>query len=117
MMRIMLNQSEIEQALRQYAASQGIDVQGKRVEITLTAGRGANGFYAELNIEPKAEADKPHVAFQDFATVENPLASAIPALYHEDDTVPVEKVAELVIPVQETVQEKPEAIPRSLFDV
>lgn len=52
-MRITLNQSEIEQALRQFVSSQGIDIQGKQVEVSLTAGRGINGFSAELTIQSK----------------------------------------------------------------
>ena len=66
-MRITLNQAEIEQALRQYAASQGIDTQGKQVEVSLTAGRGPNGFSAELNIQMK---DCPDAEYQPRATEE-----------------------------------------------
>ena len=66
-MRITLNQAEIEQALRQYAVSQGIDIQGKQVEVSLTAGRGPNGFSAELNIQMK---DCPDAEYQPCATEE-----------------------------------------------
>jgi hypothetical protein len=49
-MKITLIQSEIEQALKQYVASQGIAVTGKSIEVSITAGRGANGTTAELDI-------------------------------------------------------------------
>ncbi len=47
-MRITLVQNEIEEALKQYVESQGIA--GKFTDINIIAGRGANGFTAEIDI-------------------------------------------------------------------
>lgn len=50
-MQIQLKQPEIQAALRMYVASQGINLSGKVVDISFTAGRGANGLAAEINID------------------------------------------------------------------
>ena len=47
-MRITLVQNEIEEALKQYVQSQGIV--GSFTDINIIAGRGANGFTAEIDI-------------------------------------------------------------------
>ena len=47
-MRVTLVQNEIEEALKQYVESQGIV--GNFTEINIIAGRGANGFTAEIDI-------------------------------------------------------------------
>lgn len=49
-MRIEVDQSEIEEALANYIMSQGIDVTGKSVDITMVAGRKPNGFSANIVI-------------------------------------------------------------------
>lgn len=50
-MQINFKQPEIQAALRQYIAGQGINLTGKTVDIAFTAGRGANGLTAEVTIE------------------------------------------------------------------
>ena len=50
-MQINLKQTEITEALRQYIAQKGIDLRGKTVDITFTAGRKEGGLTAEINIE------------------------------------------------------------------
>ena len=49
-MRVQLKQDEIKEALKQYIRQQGIQVSGKTVEITFTAGRKDTGLSAEVNI-------------------------------------------------------------------
>lgn len=49
-MRITLIQNEIEVALKEYVANQGISISNKEIEIDITAGRGANGITASLDI-------------------------------------------------------------------
>jgi len=49
-MRITLIQDEIEVALKEYVANQGISISNKEIEIDITAGRGANGITASLDI-------------------------------------------------------------------
>ena len=53
-MRVTLVQSEIEEALKQYLISQGIG--GNFTEINIIAGRGANGFTAEVDTVKDATA-------------------------------------------------------------
>ena len=55
-MKIILGQNEIEVALTEYISNQGISIKGKHVEIDMTAGRGVNGFTAELNINNNVRA-------------------------------------------------------------
>jgi len=60
-MKIHLNQEEIQKALTEYINNQGINLTGKAVDVTLTAGRGSNGHYAEITIStpevPDTEED------------------------------------------------------------
>lgn len=50
-MKIEFNQNEIISGLRMYIESQGISLAGKDVSVDFTAGRGATGLSAEVNIE------------------------------------------------------------------
>jgi len=50
-MQIQLKQAEIVTALKQYIASQGINLVGKDVSISFTAGRKEAGIIADLVIE------------------------------------------------------------------
>lgn len=50
-MNIQLKQAEIVEALKQYIAKQGINLSGKEVNITFTAGRKEAGITADLVIE------------------------------------------------------------------
>ena len=50
-MQINLKQNEIELALKNYIAQQGISLYGKEIGITFTAGRKESGISAELTIE------------------------------------------------------------------
>lgn len=49
-MKLILNQEEIHAAIRDYAIKQGLALQDKFIDISLTAGRKENGFTAELEI-------------------------------------------------------------------
>ena len=49
-MRITLNENEIKEALVQYVSGHGVDVTGRKVEVSLTAGRGVNGHTADIDI-------------------------------------------------------------------
>jgi hypothetical protein len=50
-MQIQLKQTEIITALKQFITSQGIDLWGKDVSVTFTAGRKESGISAEMDIE------------------------------------------------------------------
>ena len=54
-MLIQLKQSEITAALRDYIVAQGINLNGKTVEISFTAGRKESGIYADISIENAGE--------------------------------------------------------------
>jgi hypothetical protein len=56
-MQIQLKQTEIITALKQYISSQGIDLTGKDVVVTFTAGRKESGISAEMDIEENALPD------------------------------------------------------------
>jgi hypothetical protein len=50
-MIVHLDQNEIHTALIEYISNQGYPVAGKKVEVCLTAGRGARGYSAQLTFE------------------------------------------------------------------
>lgn len=55
-MKITLNDTEIKKGLVDYIASQGINLDGSTVEVDLTAGRGPNGYSADVSIVPNPDA-------------------------------------------------------------
>ena len=50
-MQIQFKQAEITAALKQYIAAQGINTNGKTVDIAFSATRGAAGIVADVTIE------------------------------------------------------------------
>lgn len=50
-MQIQFKQAEITAALKQYIAAQGINLNGKSVDIAFSATRGAAGIVADVTIE------------------------------------------------------------------
>jgi len=50
-MIVHLDQNEIHTALIEYISNQGYPVAGKKVDVTLIAGRGKNGHSAQLSFE------------------------------------------------------------------
>lgn len=52
-MQITLDSSEIKQAIVSFVRDQGIDLTNTDVEVGMTAGRGANGTTATVDIIPK----------------------------------------------------------------
>jgi hypothetical protein len=53
-MQIQLKQTEIIAALKQYISAQGINLAGKEVSISFTAGRKESGIIADLSIDDAA---------------------------------------------------------------
>lgn len=49
-MQIQLKQAEIESALKDFISKQGINLQGRTVQIEFTSGRKENGITADLSI-------------------------------------------------------------------
>lgn len=54
-MQITLDSSEIKQAIVSFVRDQGIDLTNTDVEVGMTAGRGANGTTATVDIIPKSK--------------------------------------------------------------
>lgn len=88
-MDITVKQREIQQALMNYIAQQGITLVGKEVKITFTAGRKEAGITAEISIEDAALPDYSDVA----EDVSGPTAEIIPmkAETPEEIAAPVSK--------------------------
>jgi len=51
-MKMTLNHEEINEAIVDWVAKQGIDLADKETTVELTAGRGANGNSASIDIKP-----------------------------------------------------------------
>ncbi len=49
-MQITLNHQEIETAITEYIGNQGIQIQDKTTAVSMTAGRGNNGYTANVLI-------------------------------------------------------------------
>lgn len=74
-MQVQLKQTEIIAALKQFITSQGINLVGKDVSITFTAGRKEAGIIADVSIEDVAIP-----GFTDEEVQEAVKASEAPAL-------------------------------------
>ena len=88
-MRIQLRQTEIEEALQQYIANQGINLTGKVVEIGFTASRSADGLTADVDITNATDSAKPAQAIPravktEAQVVEQPAAPAEEAPAQEE---------------------------------
>lgn len=80
-MQIQLKQNEIVAAIKQYVAQQGINLSGRRVEVTFTAGRKESGLSADVDITddvPPSVMLVPRTAEPDPATPETEAAPAAP---------------------------------------
>ncbi|MCM2973804.1 hypothetical protein [Larsenimonas suaedae] len=103
-MQIQLNQEELEQAVRLFVESQGISLADCDVDVSFTAGRGAQGTTASIDIcKKRAQQPKPAkpTLVANTAKVEEPVTEA-PAPAQKVEAAPVEEAAE------ETVEEAPE---------
>ena len=88
-MRIQLRQTEIEEALQQYIANQGINLTGKVVEIGFTASRSADGLTADVDITNATDIAKPAQAVPravktEAQVAEQPVAPAEEATAQEE---------------------------------
>lgn len=59
MITITLSQSDLEEALLKYIQGLGVSTTGADISIDLTAGRGANGFSAAINLDFPKKPDIP----------------------------------------------------------
>ena len=56
-MLIQLKQTELEAAIAAYIALQGLSISNKKISVTFTAGRGASGYTADVELEPANNID------------------------------------------------------------
>lgn len=92
-MRIQLRQTEIEEALQQYIANQGINLTGKVVEIGFTASRSADGLTADVDITNATDNAKPAQAIPRAVKTEAQVAEQ-PAAQAEEATAQEEQAPE-----------------------
>lgn len=110
-MRVNLKQDEIEAALKNFISQQGINLNGKQIEISFTAGRKESGISAELNIEDM-ELEIPGFTEPEFqapvlVAVPSGLINRAPELVPEPvvpDDVPEVPVAPVVVTSDEPVK-------------
>jgi hypothetical protein len=105
-MQIQLKQTEIIAALKQYIVGQGINLTGKEVSISFTAGRKEAGIIADLVIE---DASIP--GFTDTPVQETPVLSVVSAVA---ETPKVETQA--TESTEASAEETPVAKTTSLFN-
>ena len=92
-MRIQLRQTEIEEALQQYIANQGINLTGKVVEIGFTASRSADGLTADVDITNATDSSKPAQAIPRAVKTETQVTEQ-PAAPAEEATAQEEQAPE-----------------------
>lgn len=112
-MQIQLKQTEIVAALKQYVQAQGINLVGKNVDITFTAGRKEAGIVADISIEDSAQV----LGLAPTATLEGVAIAKVVAKAHTPVPESVGTIATPAAMVTEEVQEsKPEKAAASLFN-
>jgi hypothetical protein len=125
-MQINLKQAEIVQALRAYVVAQGINLTGKDVDISFTAGRRESGISADITIEDavipgytNAVSDEaPEVSAHVVTLAVVPTASEVveaDAATAEAKEVQAEAPAVAAAPVVEEAQAAEPKAPGSLF--
>ena len=92
-MQIILKQPDIEQALRGHIKAQGINLTGKDVSMSFTAGRKEAGISVELNIVDTPTTEAPAAAVGDTLRIV-PAVVKEPALEELAPVAPVAEVAE-----------------------
>lgn len=75
-MQIQFKQTEIIAALKGYIVSQGINLNGKSVDISFTAGRKEGGLIADVTIEDAASTAVPPTPIARAVVQEAPIREA-----------------------------------------
>ena len=92
-MKMTLNHEEINEAIVDWVAKQGIDLADKETTVELTAGRGMNGNSASIDIKPKQTRITNQVEY-------------LKSIQTEEEYNP-----------GETITDDPEAYPQTVVDV
>lgn len=108
-MQIQLKQTEIIAALKQYISAQGINLVGKEVSISFTAGRKEAGIIADLSIDDVAIP-----GFSDADVAADPAAPALRVVAAAAAPEPAQPQA--AAPVAEEGTADTEQKPKSLFN-
>lgn len=78
-MKMTLNHEEINEAIVDWVAKQGIDLADKETTVELTAGRGSNGNSASIDIKPMNHKHIPQCeVIEDAASLGLPVPDPIP---------------------------------------
>lgn len=94
-MQIILKQPDIEQALKGHIKAQGINLTGKDVSMSFTAGRKEAGISVELNITDTATAAAPvPTPFVPAVVKEVSLEELAPVAPASEEETPAPAVAE-----------------------
>jgi len=84
-MQIILNQAEIEEAIRNHVHGQVTIRESQEMSIDLRAGRGENGFTAELDIQPRPTTGSTVQGITTDANALSKIAVVVPVENPDDD--------------------------------
>lgn len=93
-MLIQLRQTEIEEALQQYIANQGISLVGKVVKIGFTSSRGEAGLTADVDITNATDGAKHQHTAASAAAKTEAQAAQQPVAQEEAEPAQEEQAAE-----------------------
>lgn len=110
-MQVILKQRDIEQALKQYIAGQGINLKGKTVNIAFTAGRKETGISAELDIDDISG----YIPAAEDLTKDVPEVEEASTPVTEEAESPFGDAGDAAEVAEEVVAESPAPTPTSLF--
>ena len=97
-MLIQLKQTELEAAIAAYIALQGLSISNKKISVTFTAGRGASGYTADVELEPADNIDLNSLRTNEFVVRESDIQD------------PAEETKDETLFVASTVQEDKESL-------
>lgn len=95
-MQISLRQVEIEKAIVDYIADQGITIGNKEITVAFTAGRGDAGISASINIEPMGSKLITEVENTASQYIPVPAPELVGALAETEEDKPVKASAKTV---------------------
>ena len=126
-MQIIIKQSEIEVAVKNYIAGLGINLAGKDVEVSFTAGRKEDGLSASLDIVDTGASSVPVVPLKAVLEATAPIQAQTAAQQvsskpihvgrtpaAEPEPAPVQEVEEAVVESQLTTGRKEDGLSASL---
>ena len=95
-MQISLRQIEIEKAIVDYIADQGITISNKEITVAFTAGRGDAGISALINIEPLSIKCIPKVEKTASQDIPVPAPERVEVLTETEEAKPVKAATKTV---------------------